>query len=41
VTLLSFRPTVVDRNLRVPEVPTIFAAGDTAHAVTDDLATDR
>ena len=28
---------VVDRNLRVPEVPTIFAAGDTAHAVTDDL----
>ena len=28
---------VVDRNLRVPEVPTIFAAGDTAQAVTDDL----
>jgi len=28
---------VVDRNLRVPEVPTIFAAGDTANAATDDL----
>lgn len=28
---------VVDRNLRVPEVPTVFAAGDTAQAVTDDL----
>ncbi len=28
---------VVDRNLRVPEVPTIFAAGDTARAATDDL----
>jgi NADH dehydrogenase len=28
---------VVDRNLRVPEVPTVFAAGDTAHALTDDL----
>jgi len=28
---------VVDRNLRVAEVPTIFAAGDTAHAATDDL----
>ncbi len=28
---------VVDRNLRVPEVPTIFAAGDTAHAATDEL----
>lgn len=28
---------VVDRNLRVPEAPTIFAAGDTARAVTDDL----
>ena len=28
---------VVDRDLRVPEVPAIFAAGDTAHAVTDDL----
>ena len=28
---------VVDRNLRVPEVPTIFAAGDTALAATDDL----
>ena len=28
---------MVDRNLRVAEVPTIFAAGDTAQAVTDDL----
>lgn len=28
---------VVDRNLRVAEVPTIFAAGDTAGAATDDL----
>lgn len=28
---------VVDRNLRVAEVPTIFAAGDTANAATDDL----
>jgi NADH dehydrogenase len=28
---------VVDRNLRVAEVPTIFAAGDTAHVATDDL----
>ncbi|MGE5857776.1 MAG: FAD-dependent oxidoreductase, partial [Solirubrobacterales bacterium] len=28
---------VVDRNLRVAEVPTIFAAGDTADAATDDL----
>jgi len=28
---------VVDRNLRVTEVPTIFAAGDTALAATDDL----
>ncbi len=28
---------VVDRHLRVPEVPTIFAAGDTALAATDDL----
>lgn len=28
---------VVDRNLRVPEVQTIFAAGDTAHAATDEL----
>ena len=28
---------VVDRNLCVAEVPTIFAAGDTAHALTDDL----
>lgn len=28
---------VVDRNLRVAEAPTIFAAGDTANAVTDDL----
>ncbi len=28
---------VVDRNLRVPEMPTIFAAGDTANAATDDL----
>lgn len=28
---------VVDHDLRVPEVPTIFAAGDTAHAMTDDL----
>jgi NADH:ubiquinone reductase (H+-translocating) len=28
---------VVDRNLRVAEVPTVFAAGDTAQAVTDDL----
>jgi NADH dehydrogenase len=28
---------VVDRNLRVAAVPTIFAAGDTAQAVTDDL----
>lgn len=27
----------VDRNLRVPEEPTIFAAGDTARAATDDL----
>lgn len=28
---------VVDRNLRVAEVPTIFAAGDTAYALTDEL----
>ncbi|UVT15889.1 MAG: NAD(P)/FAD-dependent oxidoreductase [Nitrospira sp.] len=28
---------VVDRNLRVPEMPAIFAAGDTANAATDDL----
>jgi NADH dehydrogenase len=28
---------VVDRNLRVAEVPTIFAAGDTAYAATDLL----
>ena len=28
---------VVDRNLRVATVPTIFAAGDTAYAATDDL----
>jgi NADH dehydrogenase len=28
---------VVDPNLRVAEVPTIFAAGDTAYAATDDL----
>ncbi len=28
---------IVDRNLRVAEVPAIFAAGDTAQAVTDDL----
>ena len=28
---------VVDRNLRVPEIPTIFAAGDTANAATDEL----
>jgi NADH dehydrogenase len=28
---------VVDRNLRVAAVPTIFAAGDTAQALTDDL----
>jgi NADH dehydrogenase len=28
---------VVDPNLRVAEVPTIFAAGDTANAATDDL----
>jgi NADH dehydrogenase len=28
---------LVDRNLRVTEVPTIFAAGDTALAATDDL----
>ncbi|MPZ44487.1 MAG: NAD(P)/FAD-dependent oxidoreductase [Betaproteobacteria bacterium] len=28
---------VVDRNLRVPGVPTVFAAGDTVHALTDDL----
>jgi NADH:ubiquinone reductase (H+-translocating) len=28
---------VVDRNLRVAEVPAIFAAGDTALALTDDL----
>ena len=28
---------VVDRNLRVTEVPAIFAAGDTAQAITDDL----
>jgi NADH dehydrogenase len=28
---------VVDRNLRVPGVPAVFAAGDTAHAQTDDL----
>jgi NADH dehydrogenase len=27
----------VDRNLRVPEVPAVFAAGDTALALTDDL----
>jgi NADH:ubiquinone reductase (H+-translocating) len=28
---------IVDRNLRVAEVPAIFAAGDTAHALTDNL----
>lgn len=28
---------VVDDNLRVPEVPAIFGAGDTARAATDDL----
>jgi NADH dehydrogenase len=28
---------VVDRNLRVAAVPTVFAAGDTAQALTDDL----
>jgi NADH dehydrogenase len=28
---------VVDRNLRVAAVPTIFGAGDTAYALTDDL----
>jgi NADH dehydrogenase len=28
---------VVDRNLRVAEVPMIFATGDTAQALTDDL----
>ena len=28
---------VVDRNLRVAAVPTIFAAGDTAQAASDDL----
>jgi NADH dehydrogenase len=28
---------VVDRNLRVAEMPTVFAAGDTASAETDDL----
>lgn len=28
---------MVDRNLRVAAVPTIFAAGDTANAATDDL----
>ncbi len=28
---------MVDRNLRVAEVPAIFAAGDTANALTDDL----
>ncbi len=28
---------MVDRNLRVAAVPTIFAAGDTAQAATDDL----
>lgn len=28
---------VVDRDLRVPTVPEIFAAGDTAYALTDDL----
>jgi NADH dehydrogenase len=28
---------IVDQDLRVPEVPTIFAAGDTARAATDDL----
>jgi NADH dehydrogenase len=28
---------IVDGNLRVAAVPTIFAAGDTAHAATDDL----
>ncbi len=28
---------VVDRNLRVPDAPTIFAAGDTARAATDDI----
>lgn len=27
----------VDRDLRVPQTPTIFAAGDTARAATDDL----
>ena len=32
-----FGRLVVDRNLRVPELPTIFAAGDTARATTDDL----
>jgi NADH:ubiquinone reductase (H+-translocating) len=28
---------LVDRNLRVPEVPSVFAAGDTGRAATDDL----
>ncbi len=28
---------IVDRNLRVAAVPAVFAAGDTAYAVTDDL----
>jgi NADH dehydrogenase len=28
---------IVDRNLRVPEAPAIFAAGDVARAETDDL----
>lgn len=27
---------IVDRDLRVPTVPTVFATGDTAHAATDD-----
>lgn len=28
---------LVDRDLRVPGVPAVFATGDTAHAATDDL----
>jgi NADH dehydrogenase len=28
---------IVDRNLRMAAVPTVFAAGDTAYAATDDL----
>jgi len=32
-----FGRLLVDRDLRVPEVPSVFAAGDTGQAATDDL----